>query len=220
MEYLQINLYTFFKNNIIMTKQTISFNETSYNQSINSLNKIIQVVNKYTDKLTTKEHNLTIADLIKIANDPKAFKKQHYQTELEMVCLQFGLNYEEYSTFIYTMQNPMFSDMANSKCKVFYDLCNELRACFVCGDGMLADSKFITITNNVASKTADADTLLKEYHTDYTVNDRENKVLDILNQIIGLYAELDKLNIDKLKADHLITPDGKQVASNFHYDLR
>ena len=203
-----------------MTKQTINFNETSYNQSINSLNKIIQVINNYTDKLTTKEHNLTIADLIKIANDPKAFKNEHYQTELEKVCEQFGLNFEEYSTFTYTIQNPMFSDMANSKCKGFYDLCNELMACFVCGDGMLADSKYITITNNVASKTADADTLLKEYHTDYTINDRENKVLDILKQMMVLYAELDKLDVDKIKADHLITPDGKQIASNFHYDLR
>ena len=203
-----------------MKKQTISFNETGYNQSTSNLGTIIQVINKHTDKLTAKEHNLTIADLIKMANDPKAFKNEHYQTELEKVCLQFGLNYDEYSTFTYSINNPMFSDMANSKCKTFYDLCNELRACFICGNGVLADSSYITITNNVASKTADADTLLQEYHTDYTTNDRENKVLDILNEMIVLYAELDKLDVCKLKVDQLISADGKQVASNFHYDLR
>ena len=184
-----------------MKKQTISFNETGYNQSTSNLGTIIQVINKHTDKLTAKEHNLTIADLIKMANDPKAFKNEHYQTELEKVCLQFGLNYDEYSTFTYSINNPMFSDMANTKCKAFYNLCNELMSCFVCGDGMLADSKYITITNNVASKTADADILLKVYHTDYTINDRENKVLDILKQMMVLYAELDKLDICKLKAD-------------------
>ena len=203
-----------------MKKQAIKFYESNYIQSVNNLNNIIDTINKHTDKLNAKEYNLTITDIIKIANDPKAFKNEHYQTELEKVCEQFGLNFEEYSTFTYSINNPMFSDMANTKCKAFYSLCNELMTCFICGDGILADSKYITISNNVASKTANAETLLKEYHTDYTINDRENKVLDILKEMMVLYAELDKLDVDKIKADYLITSDGKQIAQNFHYDLR
>lgn len=65
----------------------------------------------------------------------------------------------------------MFSEMANGKCQYLYKLYKDLSVCFVLYT-YLADSKYIDIIDNVASKSINADELLKEKNSFYTENDR------------------------------------------------
>lgn len=61
--------------------------------------------------------------------------------------------------------------MAVGKCKYLYNFSNDLSKSFTL-HSYLADSKYIDIIDNVASKSIDADELLKEENSFYTENDR------------------------------------------------
>ena len=80
----------------------------------------------------------------------------------------------------------------------------------------LANNKYIDIINNVASKTIQADELIKEGYTSYTKNDKQNKVLDLTKQLQDLYKQFNKLGINNNDISYLINKDGSINPNRFY----
>lgn len=199
-----------------MTKQVIHFDSNSYNEAIKALDEIVDIINKHSQELTTNGYLLTIEDIKLIADRDNKFNKKVYSNQLKNICNTFGVDYNKVCTFEYSITNSMFSEMANGKCKYLYNFYNDLSKCFVLYQ-YLADSKYIDIVNNVASKTIEADELIKEVYTSYTKNDRQNKVLSLAKQLQDLYKQFNKLGINNYNVDHLINKSSGDIDPNTFY---
>ena len=199
-----------------MTKQVIHFNSNSYNEAIKALDEIVDIINKHSQELTTNGYLLTIEDIKLIADRDNKFNKKVYSSQLKDICNTFGVDYNKVCTFEYSITNSMFSEMANGKCKYLYSLNNDLYRCFILHT-YLADSKYIDIIDNVASKAIQADELIKELYTSYTKNDKQNKVLDLTKQLQDLYKQFNKLGINNYNIDHLINKSSGDIDPNTFY---
>ena len=198
-----------------MKKQVIHFDNTEYTEATKALDEAIETINKHSQELTTNGYILNMEDIKLIANNNREFNKQVYSNQLKEICKLFGLDYSKVCTFEYTITNSMFSDMANNKCSYLYMFSNKLHSCFTLYR-YLADSKYIDIINNVASKTIQADELIKEQYTSYTNNDKQNKVLDLTKQLQDLYKQFNKLGINNNTISHLINKDGSINPNTFY----
>lgn len=199
-----------------MTKQVIHFDSNSYNEAIKALDEIVDIINKHSQELTTNGYLLTIEDIKLIADRDNKFNKKVYSNQLKDICNTFGVDYNKVCTFEYSITNSMFSEMANGKCRYLYNFYNDLSKCFTFHT-YLADSKYIDIINNVASKTIQADELIKELYTSYTKNDKQNKVLDLTKQLQDLYKQFNKLGINNYNIDHLINKSSGDIDPNTFY---
>lgn len=199
-----------------MTKQVIHFNSNSYNEAIKALDEIVDIINKHSQELTTNGYLLTIEDIKLIADRDNKFNKKVYSSQLKDICNTFGVDYNKVCTFEYSITNSMFSEMANGKCKYLYSLNNDLYRCFILHT-YLADSKYIDIIDNVASKAIQADELIKELYTSYTKNDKQNKALDLTKQLQDLYKQFNKLGINNYNIDHLINKSSGDINPNTFY---
>lgn len=199
-----------------MTKQVIHFDGNSYNEAINTLDEIVDTINKHSQELTTNGYTLTIEDIKLISERDNKFNKKVYSDQLKDICNTFGVDYNKVCTFEYSITNSMFSEMANGKCKYLYNFYNNLSKCFILYQ-YLADSKYIDIIDNVASKTIQADELIKEVYTSYTKNDRQNKVLSLAKQLQDLYKQFNKLGINNYNVDHLINKSSGDIEPNTFY---
>lgn len=199
-----------------MTKQVIHFDGNSYNEAIKTLDEIVDTINKHSQELTTNGYTLTIEDIKLISERDNKFNKKVYSDQLKDICNTFGVDYNKVCTFEYSITNSMFSEMANGKCKYLYNFYNNLSKCFILYQ-YLADSKYIDIIDNVASKTIQADELIKEVYTSYTKNDRQNKVLSLAKQLQDLYKQFNKLGINNYNVDHLINKSSGDIEPNTFY---
>lgn len=199
-----------------MKKQVIRFNKRAYDEAIKSLDNAIKTINKYSQELTTNGYMLTIQDIKLIANNNKEFNNNAYIRYLKEICNVFGLDYNKVSTFEYSISNRMFSDMANIKSSYLYSFSNKLHTCFMLHK-YLADSKYIDIINNVASKTIQAEELIKELYTSYTNNDKQNIVLELTRQLQDLYSRFNKQGISNNSITRLINNDGS-INTNAFYE--
>lgn len=199
-----------------MKKQVIHFDNTGYTEAIKALDEAIETINKHSQELTTNGYILNMEDIKLIANSNREFNNQVYSNQLKEICKLFGLDYSKVCTFEYTTTNNMFSEMANGKCKYLYDFSNKLYSCFILHK-YLADSKYIDIINNIASKTIQANELIKDEYTSYTKNDKQNKVLDITKQLQDLYKQFNKLGINNYRVGHLINKSSGDIDPNRFY---
>lgn len=199
-----------------MTKQVIHFDGNSYNEAIKALDEIVDTINKHSQELTTNGYTLTIEDIKLISERDNKFNKKVYSDQLKDICNTFGVDYNKVCTFEYSITNSMFSEMANGKCKYLYNFYNNLSKCFILYQ-YLADSKYIDIIDNVASKTIQADELIKEVYTSYTKNDRQNKVLSLAKQLQDLYKQFNKLGINNYNVDYLINKSSGDIEPNTFY---
>lgn len=199
-----------------MTKQAIHFDSNGYNEAVKTLDEIVSTINKHSQELTANGYTLTIEDIKLIAERDNKFNKKVYQNELKEICKYFGLDYNKVCTFEYSITNSMFSEMANGKCEYLYNLCGDLYKCFVLHT-YLADSKYIDIIDNVASKTIQADELINERYTSYTKNNKQNNVLDLVKQLQDLYKQFNKLGINNFNIDHLINKYNGNIEPNTFY---
>lgn len=198
-----------------MKKQVIHFDNTEYTEATKALDEAIETINKHSQELTTNGYILNMEDIKLIANNNREFNKQVYSKQLKEICKLFGLDYSKVCTFEYTITNSMFSDMANNKCNYLYGFSNRLHSCFTLYR-YLANNKYIDIINNVASKTIQADELIKEGYTSYTKNDKQNKVLDLTKQLQDLYKQFNKLGINNNDISYLINKDGSINPNRFY----
>lgn len=199
-----------------MKKQVIHFDNTGYTEATKALDEAIETINKHSQELTTNGYLLTIEDIKLIADRDNKFNKKVYSSQLKDICNTFGVDYNKVCTFEYTITNSMFSEMANGKCKYLYSLNNDLYKCFTLHT-YLADSKYIDIINNVASKTIQANELIKDEYTSYTNNDKQNKVLDLTKQLQDLYKQFNKLGINNYNVDYLINKSSGDIDPNTFY---
>lgn len=199
-----------------MTKQVIHFDSNSYNEAIKALDEIVDTINRHSQELTTNGYLLTIEDIKLIADRDNKFNKKVYSSQLKDICNTFGVDYNKVCTFEYSITNSIFSEMANGKCRYLYNFYNDLSKCFVLYQ-YLADSKYIDIIDNVASKTIQADELIKERYTSYTNNDKQNKVLELSKQLQDLYKQFNKLGINNYNIDHLINKSSGDIDPNTFY---
>lgn len=199
-----------------MKKQVIHFDNTGYTEATKALDEAIETINKHSQELTTNGYLLTIEDIKLIADRDNKFNKKVYSNQLKDICNTFGVDYNKVCTFEYSITNSMFSEMANGKCKYLYSLNDDLYKSFTLHT-YLADSKYIDIINNVASKTIQADELIKDEYTSYTNNDKQNKVLDLTKQLQDLYKQFNKLGINNYNVDHLINKPSGDIDPNTFY---
>lgn len=199
-----------------MKKQVIHFDNTGYTEAIKALDEAIETINKHSQELTTNGYLLTIEDIKLISERDNKFRNKVYRSQLKDICNTFGVEYSKVCTTEYTWTNSMFSEMTNGKCKYLYSLNDDLYKCFILHT-YLADNKYIDIINNVASKTIQADELIKEQYTSYTKNDKQNKVLDITKQLQNLYKQFNKLGINNYNVDHLINKHSGDIDPNIFY---
>lgn len=186
-----------------MKREIIYFNEVGFKQASKALDEVIETINKHSQELTANGYKLTIDDIKLIAEQNKKFKTEVYKNELKNICSYFGVDYNKVCTFEYRITNNMFSEMAVGKCKYLYNFSNDLSKSFTL-HSYLADSKYIDIIDNVASKSIDADELLKEENSFYTENDRQNEILALTKKLQELYKEYQKLNVRSRDIAHII----------------
>ena len=186
-----------------MKKQVIHFDNTGYTEATKALDEAIETINKHSQELTTNGYLLTIEDIKLIADRDNKFNKKVYSNQLKDICNTFGVDYNKVCTFEYTITN-------------LYSLYEDLYKCFTLHT-YLADSKYIDIINNIASKTIQANELIKDEYTSYTNNDKQNKVLDLTKQLQDLYKQFNKLGINNYNVDHLINKSSGDIDPNIFY---
>lgn len=154
-----------------MNRKIVHFDGVGYNEAIRTLNEIIDAINKHSQELSANGYTLTIEDIKLISERDNKFKNKVYANSLNEICNIFGVDYNKVCTFEYGITNSMFSEMASGKCRYLYNLYGDLSKYFVSYQ-YLADGKYIDIIDNVASKTIEADELIRELYTSYTKNER------------------------------------------------
>lgn len=188
-----------------MKKQIIYFEKEGYEYAIKSLDKAIEVINRYSQQFTVNGFALTTEDVKLIVTNPTKFKNEVFHIRLKEICEEFGLNYDEVSKFEFTIKNNMFSDMANGKCRYLYEFADELCDCLRLIQYL---ALYIDIENNVASKTLEADELIRDVYTSYTKTEKQNKALELTKKLQDLYRQFEKLEISRCDISHLIQYNG------------
>ena len=188
----------------------ISFNEKGYQKAIKNLKKCIQIINSYSEQFNEQDKIIDSELLKEIAANGIRSRKVVYTKELKNVAEYFNVEFEKICTLEYVIQNPLFSDIANSRCKLYYMFIQDI-AKYLYGQSYLVD--YIDILKNVATMSMDAEKELQEYYIDYTKNDKEDKILIQLNKLKSIYYELQKIGVSKNEAQNLIMNDNLEIDS-------
>lgn len=187
-----------------MTKKKISFKEDLFKEGIYTLKNLLFVINKYTQTLTDEGINLSIDDIVEIIQDYRKFELKIFKIEANKVCNTFGLNADEAGTIDFKIKNDMVSKIISHNCEPFDKFCFDIRTCFCNGHTYLADSKYLSISNNIASLNVNVESNLREYWTSYTETDKQNRILDIVYKLQNVYREFEDMNINRNNANMLL----------------
>lgn len=175
-------------------KEIINFNELGYKNAINTLHKTIEVINSYSEFTNKLDIQLTIDELKLIQSNKQEYTNKYYLKVLNEICNNFGLDFDKVKLKEYTWNNPMFATMANNKAQPVYDMANAINnVSYQCS--IIFD--FIEIKDNIASPKLNYEEELKEVYTDYTDNDRQNKILSITKKYKECIEEYEKLNVNR-----------------------
>ena len=174
--------------------KVINFNEFEYQRALKDLTTIVDIINKYSKELTDKGYTINNEFLNDISKLGYKAKNIVYLKELECIADLFGVDFNEIKTFEYKMKNPLFSDIANNKCKLIYSFIDEISVKLYRKPYLV---NYIDILDNIATIDINADKELKHYYTDYTENKDEDKILEYLNKLIDIYKHLKDMGIDK-----------------------
>ena len=185
-------------------KQLISFDEEAYNYAVSRLNKLIEVINSITDNLNKLNVSLTVDDVKLIAENVQEYKNKQYLRILKDICTMFAQNFDKVSKASYVWENPMFSDMANNKAKPLYNMAKEIY--LTCHD-VRHIVNYIEIKDNIATPTLSAFEDIKELYCRYTENERQNKILYLLNGMKDNIKELENMGINKYYIPQLYYTD-------------
>lgn len=138
-----------------------TLNEAAYNRDVTILNYLIAIINRYTSLLNSNGYKFRVQD-VKNALDG-TFKTIVFQKELKRLAEDCG-NKNVVTSFVFSMNNPRLSRIANINCGYLFNLGYEIKNLFP-KFFYLADTKYIDIIDNVANFTIDGLERLKYYHT-------------------------------------------------------
>lgn len=194
--------------------KTIKFNQLGYEQAKRDLNNIVDVINKYSEHLTDSGIYINKDDIEVISKDINKYRNYIFHYKLKEIADSFGIEYNMIKTIEYSMQNPLFRDMALKKCEVVFKFIKEL-GYYIYGKAYLID--YIDILDNIATISINAE--LKEYFTEYTINDKEDSILEKLNKLQIIYKELKEMGVSKRESDNLINNYDYSIDVNYLHKL-
>jgi hypothetical protein len=174
-----------------MKKQIIDFKENEYKQSIVQLDKAIREINEAITILIANGKTTIDMDFIwNLATDTRTFINSVYYGKLCEILNIYGVDIQKYDL----SRDETTRNLASSAIQYLWEAAKKIKMCHL--TNYLLNEKFIIIKDNVAEKAPNAEDNLKEQFTIYTLNDRQYKTTDILNNIIKELRELEKINVD------------------------
>lgn len=174
-----------------MKKQIIEFKETEYKQSIEQLDKAIREINEAITVLIANGKTIIDMDfIIDLSTDTRAFINTVFYGKLTEILKIYGVDIQKYDL----SRDETTRNLASSAIQYLWEASKKMKINHM--NKYLLNDKFIIIKDNVAEKAPNAEDNLKENFTIYTLNDRQYKTTDILNNIIKELRELEKINVD------------------------
>lgn len=170
--------------------KTIYKDEEKIKRSISAVNRIVEAFNN-----NSKRVDVNIDDVRLMLEDVRKYKDKVFLEELERVCDMFAQDFDEVKLKSYAWQNPMFSKMANNKCKDLYKLADE-----VCkaGRNMAYLAKYLELDNGLLSPVLGYEDLIKDAFTYKTNNKKQDEVVEALNNVAKDFKKLEALGISPI----------------------
>ena len=190
-------------------KQIITTDNYKLEWDNTSLDNTIKCINKYTKLFNDKG---LVFNINKMQNY-REYCDEIYNNYLQSILVEFGVSHKEkeIKTWTYRLTNSMYSDMCHGRCNEVLEAIRDINR--QSHSSHLFDMRYITINDNVASKSKYADELLLEYNSIYTENDKQNKALAKLHKIAEMMNEFDKEY--KSCSRHLFTTNNTITPLNF-----
>jgi len=174
-----------------MKKQIIEFKETDYKQSIVQLDKAIREINEaITVLIANGKTTIDMDFIIDLSTDTRAFINTVFYGKLTEILKIYGVDIQKYDL----SRDETTRNLASSAIQYLWEAAKKMHISYL--TKYLLNEKFIIIKDNVAEKAPNAEDNLKENFTIYTLNDRQYKTTDIVNNIIKELRELEKINVD------------------------
>lgn len=174
-----------------MKKQIIEFKETDYKQSIVQLDKAIREINEaITVLIANGKTTIDMDFIIDLSTDTRAFINTVFYGKLTEILKIYGVDIHKYDL----SRDETTRNLASSAIQYLWEASKKMKINHI--NKYLLNEKFIIIKDNVAEKAPNAEDNLKENFTIYTLNDRQYKTTDIVNNIIKELRELEKINVD------------------------
>ena len=174
-----------------MKKQIIEFKETDYKQSIVQLDKAIREINEaITVLIANGKTTIDMDFIIDLSTDTRAFINTVFYGKLTEILKIYGVDIQKYDL----SRDETTRNLASSAIQYLWEASKKMKINHI--NKYLLNEKFIIIKDNVAEKAPNAEDNLKENFTIYTLNDRQYKTTDIVNNIIKELRELEKINVD------------------------
>lgn len=175
------------------------FNEEAAKRAINEVNKVVEVFNN-----NNKSAEITLDDLRLILENPQAFKDKVFLAELKRICEDFAQDFDEVKTKEYYWKNPMFSKMANNRCKDLYALATSI---FRCGAHRPQIVDYLEIDNGVLSPVLDYENKINAAYTYKTKNKKQDEIVDALRKLTESVKELNALGVQTYQVAELLFND-------------
>jgi len=174
-----------------MKKQIIEFKEKEYKQSIENLDKAIREINEaITVLIANGKTTIDMDFIIDLSTDTRAFINTVFYGKLTEILKIYGVDIQKYDL----SRDETTRNLASSAIQYLWEAAKKMHISYL--TKYLLNEKFIIIKDNVAEKAPNAEDNLKENFTIYTLNDRQYKTTDIVNNIIKELRELEKINVD------------------------
>ena len=174
-----------------MKKQIIEFKEKEYKQSIENLDKAIREINEaITVLIANGKTTIDMDFIIDLSTDTRAFINTVFYGKLTEILKIYGVDIQKYDL----SRDETTRNLASSAIQYLWEASKKMKINHI--NKYLLNEKFIIIKDNVAEKAPNAEDNLKENFTIYTLNDRQYKTTDIVNNIIKELRELEKINVD------------------------
>jgi len=174
-----------------MKKQIIEFKEKEYKQSIENLDKAIREINEaITVLIANGKTTIDMDFIIDLSTDTRAFINTVFYGKLTEILKIYGVDIHKYDL----SRDETTRNLASSAIQYLWEASKKMKINHI--NKYLLNEKFIIIKDNVAEKAPNAEDNLKENFTIYTLNDRQYKTTDIVNNIIKELRELEKINVD------------------------
>lgn len=173
--------------------------------------EVINVINKYTDKLKNRGYNITINDITDITNNSSEYINKHYLKELKDICDMFALDFDEVSTKEYNMTHSenMFAGMANAKIELIRQFAKEVANVGLIGDRVFLD--YLEITDNIASPKLNYENDIKDRYSHYAKNSKQTEITKALRKLQATINEAKKLGYTGYEVKNFINWSNNEI---------
>ena len=187
-----------------MKQRQIFFNDQEYKRQIPIFQEFVKIINDY--NMSNPKYKIGIEDIKEINANINEFKTNKYLKELELICEQFGADFDTCKTFPNSIQAPykMFVDMANKRCQPLFNVTKEVSKL-----RMKTSAKFAEyFSHDEGGVITFNQQKLKDALTDKTETEKENKLLDMALKLQSIIREFRDMGITRYDIENLFTyPD-------------